>query len=171
MIGVLSSPTDYTWDIVEQFHWSYLEVNLGILCASVPALQPFMKQYLGPVFSSRLRSSKGESNEQPQPYSTAIKRNAERRERRVAKAHGYELESRDDRSEDGPFKHMTTATGEDEAQLWRLDDAHHATMIISERHGDDWSDLERRIPVGGRPREASPQGISVKKETSVKYNA
>lgn len=49
MIGALTS-TDYTWDITEQFYWSYLEVNAGILCASVPALKPFAKRHLATVF-------------------------------------------------------------------------------------------------------------------------
>jgi hypothetical protein len=49
MLGALTS-ADYTWDITEQFYWSYLEVNAGILCASVPALKPFAKRHLATVF-------------------------------------------------------------------------------------------------------------------------
>lgn len=169
MIGVLSRPEDYTWDIVEQFHWSYLEVNLGVVCASVPALQPFVKQYLGPVFSSHIRSSKGEgSNKQQQqiePYSTAIGRNAERRE---AKLQGYELESRDDGSEDSPFKPGTTV-GEDELRLWRCEDGRHTAVITSYGVEDTGSLTESQVPTNHQIGEANSQGISVKTETSVKY--
>ena len=167
MIGVLSVPKDYTWDIVEQFHWSYLEVNLGILCASVPALQPFVKQYLGPIFSSELRNSKEESNKQPEPYSTAVGRNAERRE---AKLNGYEMESRDDRSEDGPF--MLDATDDaDELQLWRRGGAQHKTGATTERSTSNCLDSDYEGSVDMRFQEVNPQGISVQTETAVKYNA
>lgn len=51
MLQALSSE-DYTWDITEQFYWSYIEVNAGILCASVPALKPFAKRHLIGIFGS-----------------------------------------------------------------------------------------------------------------------
>lgn len=54
MFQALSS-TDYRWDITEQFYWSYIEVNAGILCASVPALKPFAKRHLAPIFGSSQR--------------------------------------------------------------------------------------------------------------------
>ncbi|KAJ5286985.1 hypothetical protein N7478_002671 [Penicillium angulare] len=54
MLGALTS-ADYTWDITEQFYWSYIEVNAGILCASVPALKPFAKRHLSNVFGSSQR--------------------------------------------------------------------------------------------------------------------
>ncbi|KAL4810222.1 hypothetical protein BDV18DRAFT_156592 [Aspergillus unguis] len=54
MLAVLGS-ADYTWDITEQFYWSYIEVNAGILCASVPALKPFAKHHLATVFGSSQR--------------------------------------------------------------------------------------------------------------------
>ncbi|KAL3479194.1 hypothetical protein BJX99DRAFT_268605 [Aspergillus californicus] len=46
MLQALTSE-DYTWDITEQFYWSFIEVNMGILCASVPALKPFAKRFGG----------------------------------------------------------------------------------------------------------------------------
>ena len=46
------SAADYTWVITEQFYWSYIEVNAGILCATVPALKPFAKRHLANAFSS-----------------------------------------------------------------------------------------------------------------------
>ncbi|KAL4874376.1 hypothetical protein BJY04DRAFT_226121 [Aspergillus karnatakaensis] len=55
MLDALTSP-DYTWDITEQFYWSYIEVNAGILCASVPALKPFAKRHLATMFGSSQHS-------------------------------------------------------------------------------------------------------------------
>ncbi|KAL4770456.1 hypothetical protein BDW60DRAFT_224023 [Aspergillus nidulans var. acristatus] len=54
MLSALESK-DYTWDITEQFYWSYIEVNAGILCASVPALKPFAKRHLVSMFGSSQR--------------------------------------------------------------------------------------------------------------------
>ncbi|KAL4892368.1 hypothetical protein BDV59DRAFT_193867 [Aspergillus ambiguus] len=59
MLQALTS-TDYTWDITEQFYWSYIEVNAGILCASVPALKPFAKRHLVSVFGSSNRYHAGD---------------------------------------------------------------------------------------------------------------
>ncbi|PLB47125.1 hypothetical protein P170DRAFT_448802 [Aspergillus steynii IBT 23096] len=58
MLDALTSP-DYTWDITEQFYWSYVEVNMGILCASVPALKPFAKRHLATMFGSSGRYHRG----------------------------------------------------------------------------------------------------------------
>ncbi|RYP43804.1 hypothetical protein DL768_009665 [Monosporascus sp. mg162] len=69
-----------TWGIAEQFHWLFLEINLGIACASASALQPLAERYLGPLFSSQLRSSERELKKQPKPYSIAGGQNAEGRE-------------------------------------------------------------------------------------------
>ncbi|KAL5047089.1 hypothetical protein BDW71DRAFT_206906 [Aspergillus fruticulosus] len=54
MLAALQSE-GYTWDITEQFYWSYVEVNAGILCASVPALKPFAKRHLAMVLGSSQR--------------------------------------------------------------------------------------------------------------------
>lgn len=51
---------DYTWDITTQFYWSYVEINIGIVCTTVPALKPFAKRHLSGMFSSSGRS-KGRS--------------------------------------------------------------------------------------------------------------
>ncbi|KAL4990271.1 hypothetical protein BDW68DRAFT_175204 [Aspergillus falconensis] len=54
MLAALQSE-GYTWDITEQFYWSYVEVNAGILCVSVPALKPFAKRHLAMVLGSSQR--------------------------------------------------------------------------------------------------------------------
>ncbi|KAH8430787.1 uncharacterized protein LDX57_008450 [Aspergillus melleus] len=68
MLQALTS-ADYTWDITEQFYWSYIEVNAGILCASVPALKPFAKRHLAPLFGSsqRYHDGNGGASGGPQP--------------------------------------------------------------------------------------------------------
>lgn len=69
MIGALTS-TDYTWDITEQFYWSYLEVNAGILCASVPALKPFAKRHLATVFGGSSQRYGGRNGASSGPEGT-----------------------------------------------------------------------------------------------------
>lgn len=62
--GAVNS-TDPTWDNVPSSYWSIVELNTGILCASLPPLRPLFR-HLFPGLSSRVptyeeRSGKGSS--------------------------------------------------------------------------------------------------------------
>ncbi|KAF6814143.1 integral membrane protein [Colletotrichum sojae] len=109
--GLLSSP-DYCWDAVTQFVWCFLEVNAGIVCASVPALKPFFMRYLPSIIASRMSSkgggvsSTGKSGKS-RNLNTVV---AENIERRRMQGEGYELSSHD-----GP---RVPAEDDDEAKLW-----------------------------------------------------
>jgi len=50
--------TDPTWDNVPSAYWSVVELNCGIMCASLPALRPFLRHFnvSGLVTSRRSRS-------------------------------------------------------------------------------------------------------------------
>ncbi|KAI1077062.1 hypothetical protein F5B20DRAFT_280804 [Whalleya microplaca] len=170
MQAVVGTPTDYTWDIVEQFHWSYLEVDLGIICASVPALKPLFKRYLAPLFSSTLgRSSRDAVSGASNPYNTVIKRNAQRRE-----AQGYELGSRDDKFGKNP------SPDEDETRLWTKENQEsfqdNNTTVITSKARDTSSDSGSDILTQGQTSTANtlrgaPRGINVKTETSIQYGS
>ncbi|KAF6836082.1 integral membrane protein [Colletotrichum musicola] len=94
--GLLSSP-DYCWDAVTQFVWCFLEVNAGIVCASVPALKPFFMRYLPSIIASRMSSkgggvsSTGKSG-RSRDLNTVV---AENIEGRRMQDEGYELSSHD----------------------------------------------------------------------------
>ncbi|KAI1499843.1 hypothetical protein F5X99DRAFT_388409 [Biscogniauxia marginata] len=172
MIDVLGGiPEDYTWDIVEQFHWSYLEVDLGIVCASVPALKPLVSKYVGPFFGSTFgRSSQDPSSKASEPYSTAIRRNKQRRE-----AQGYELQSRDDKFEKEASR---KSSGDDELRLWPKNapdsyNSHHATAVAS-KSGENVSGSGSDFITQTAASNISPlrglRGVKIKKETLVEYN-
>ncbi|KAK7914066.1 hypothetical protein PG985_011769 [Apiospora marii] len=61
---LMHSP-DYSWDVAEQFVWSFIEINAGIICATVPALKPFFVRYLPKL----LGASRGGNSASGQPSS------------------------------------------------------------------------------------------------------
>lgn len=55
-IPVLEASEDYDWDAVPDMILCFIEVNAGIVCASVPVVRPFFTRFL-PVFLSSRKSS------------------------------------------------------------------------------------------------------------------
>ncbi|TEA21783.1 Satratoxin biosynthesis SC1 cluster protein 4 [Colletotrichum sidae] len=108
--GLVGS-TDYCWDAVPQLNLSYLEVNAGIICASVPALKPFFMRYLPAFISSRISSNKGGrssmSGKSGRGLNTVVQQNMERRRRQDE---SLELSSHDGKK--------TDEDDNDEAKLW-----------------------------------------------------
>lgn len=51
--------SDITWQIFNVYIWSQLELQLGIMCASAPALRVFFRKYLHATFSRSTRSRSG----------------------------------------------------------------------------------------------------------------
>ncbi|KAF6805543.1 integral membrane protein [Colletotrichum sojae] len=93
---LLTTP-DYSWDVAEQFNWSFLEANAGIVCASVPGLKPFFVRYLPSFISSRITGSASHNTAKKSlPYSTVIENN---KRRRNMQSESYELQSQDDASD------------------------------------------------------------------------
>ncbi|GAB7357543.1 hypothetical protein MBLNU459_g0060t1 [Dothideomycetes sp. NU459] len=52
----LSASQDVTWNNGPAAYWSSLEVNIGIICASLPTLRKTISRFLPRVFSSNSRS-------------------------------------------------------------------------------------------------------------------
>jgi hypothetical protein len=74
---LLNSP-DYTWDVVPQMVWGFLEVSTGVVCAALPALKPLFTRYLPQFLSSRSHeSSRGRSGSLALPKS--LERDRQRR--------------------------------------------------------------------------------------------
>ncbi|RYP92534.1 hypothetical protein DL770_001292 [Monosporascus sp. CRB-9-2] len=100
-----------TWDVVEDYIFSYLETNAGIICASVPALRPFFLRFLPALVTSSLSSSdRNTSGRQPQRsygLSTVVEQN---RQRRMMQQSSYELSSLDE--------NLKQPSEDDEAKLW-----------------------------------------------------
>ncbi|KAI8933011.1 hypothetical protein NX059_009660 [Plenodomus lindquistii] len=56
LIPLLLASEDHTWDAKEHYLWAFLEVNTGIVCASIPALKPFFVRYKPGLLDSARRS-------------------------------------------------------------------------------------------------------------------
>ncbi|KAF3007494.1 hypothetical protein E8E13_005315 [Curvularia kusanoi] len=53
---VISVSADITWDSPASVYWSAIELNVGILCASLPTLRPFLARIWPSAFISSLGS-------------------------------------------------------------------------------------------------------------------
>ncbi|KAK1622476.1 integral membrane protein [Colletotrichum phormii] len=190
LLPPLFKSTDYTFDIDKQLNWASIEVNAGIVCASVPALKPFFVRYLPMFVTSHItargsKSKKTNPNYQnyqnSNPYSTTIEAN---KRRRNVQSEAYELHSRDDlslSSNDMP----KNGSREDVVKLWsgnafRKDSKSHRETIIESNPrdpNDSGSTIIDEIqPVAennsrGDPPQivASMSGIMVITETRVEY--
>jgi len=59
----ISVSSDITWDSPGAVYWSAIELNVGILCASLPTLRPFLARIRPNAFSSSVGSQRvGESS-------------------------------------------------------------------------------------------------------------
>ena len=60
-----ANSTDSTWDNVPSAYWSIVELNCGILCASLPSLRPLLRHvgWIGPS-----RGDQGDSYERDDTY-------------------------------------------------------------------------------------------------------
>jgi hypothetical protein len=60
---LISVSSDITWDSSASVYWSSIELNIGILCASLPTLRPFLARVWPNAFSSSIGSQRvGESS-------------------------------------------------------------------------------------------------------------
>jgi hypothetical protein len=108
---------DYTWDIVEQYHWCFAEVNAGILCASIPALKPFFARYLPGLINSSLNSrGKSDPLKNSGPYNH-FDNGRDIKLRPDVMNTTYELHSREDISEE-LARTKRSQNDDDEVRLW-----------------------------------------------------
>ncbi|RYO84984.1 hypothetical protein DL766_009415 [Monosporascus sp. MC13-8B] len=95
----------------EDYVFSYLETNAGIICASVPALRPFFLRFLPALVTSSFSSSdRNTSTSQPRiscGLSSVVEQN---RQRRMMQQSSYELFSIDE--------NMMQPSEDDEIKLW-----------------------------------------------------
>ncbi|KAI8228212.1 Satratoxin biosynthesis SC1 cluster protein 4 [Colletotrichum sp. SAR 10_99] len=120
LLPPLFQSKDFTRDVEKQLNWASVEVNAGIICASVPALKPFFMRYLPMFVHSHITGSSKKSNANYQnyqtsmPYSTTVENN---RKRRNVQSEAYELHSHDDLS---LSSHEMPKAGSDEdvTKLW-----------------------------------------------------
>lgn len=79
-IPVLEASEDYDWDAVPDMILCFIEVNFGIVCASVPALRPFFSRVIPRVLAGRRKATDSDSSEMDgRLMHTIEQRNLERR--------------------------------------------------------------------------------------------
>ena len=59
---LISVSSDITWDSPASVYWSAIELNVGILCASLPTLRPFLARIWPNAFSSSIGSQRVEGS-------------------------------------------------------------------------------------------------------------
>lgn len=107
--------------------WGFVEINAGLVCASVPALRPFFMRYLPFIIASHLSSARELPSDETgsggfDSPSNAIKKD-KRRNKKIA-TQSHELSSQD-------FLPGRRDVG-DEAKLWERHTAeHHADGVTS----------------------------------------
>lgn len=132
-IPTLEASDDYDWDAVPDMILCFLEVNAGIVCASVPALRPFFTRYFPALISSHGKRSSGDDGN-GRTINTVEQRNAERqmlKQRRhnnnlapQTAGPGESLEMFPVGADPGLRYHPALQNDEEEAQLWV---PHHAS--------------------------------------------
>ncbi|KAK8121417.1 hypothetical protein PG999_005537 [Apiospora kogelbergensis] len=129
-IPTLEASEDYDWDAVPDMILCFLEVNAGIVCASVPALRPFFTRYFPVLISShgKRSSGDGDGDEQGRTVDTVEQRNAERqmlkrRNNLAPQDAALSHEMFPVAPDPGNRYHLALQNDDEEAQLWV---PHHA---------------------------------------------
>ncbi|KAK7994355.1 hypothetical protein PG991_015943 [Apiospora marii] len=174
---LMHSP-DYSWDVAEQFVWSFIEINAGIICATVPALKPFFVRYLPKLLGASRggNSASGQPSSEPPslPFSTVVEQNKRRRGVGAKEASDPYAIIDDDRGLD-----------EDEQKLWSQGTAAFGnrekmgldTVVSSRRYhaGTDSSSIDTDTGGSGKGHGLHggsiglAHGINVTHETRVDY--
>jgi hypothetical protein len=149
IIPGLKASQDRPWDVTIDYLLAFLEMNIGILCASVPALKPFFIRYLPGLVSAHL--SKCSRNTPGQDGGTSTKGTSHmyhlntvvetNRQRRRMQSRSYALGSRDDNGsvtkgsgnhggKKGTFissigRSWAGVDDDDETQLWHSSSPHY----------------------------------------------
>lgn len=170
----LLASADYTWNLSQQFIWSFVEVNGGLVCASLAALNPLFTRYI-PYIVSRLRP--WQDHRRPSSEPGAADKNAGGSDPSALCSQAYGLPSQRPGADD------------DEAQLWSCRHLCLGKAVSSrdsvrgQRHRDSLDSLGladlypgARPPISsisaggcGMHASQSTEGIKVTKETFVSY--
>lgn len=172
IIPSIKASKDRPWDVSIDYVLAFLEINIGVLCASVPTLKPFFVRYLPALVSSRAcRRSAFVSNPTYSP-NTVFESN---RARRLVHSQSYEMSTKGSGSRLGRLS-------EDEEKLWshsseeqggqgpgvksRTVDSNESALCEG-LHGGGATHVasvttdNRQVPLG--------RGIEVLRETTVRY--
>ncbi|KND86203.1 hypothetical protein TOPH_09170, partial [Tolypocladium ophioglossoides CBS 100239] len=178
--NLLASP-DYTWNLSQQFIWSFVEINASLICASAAALKPLFMRYVPFLLGPRLRSSpdhRRSAGKASRDTGSDAGNNAGS-DSGALYGEAYELPSRDELPIQRP------GADDEEAQLWSRRNLYLGRAASSQnsarKHSLDSLGLGDLYPGARAPVSAvsatgyalhaseSTEGIKVTKETFVSY--
>ncbi|KAM5351078.1 hypothetical protein ACJ41O_003801 [Fusarium nematophilum] len=156
---IITSPllhaTDYTWKVPPQMIWSFIEVNSGLICASVPALKPFCMRYIPFLLHSRLRSQEKNSK-------TRFSHSQEKRKSRHPYSESYELGSRGGESAEGNIQ-------DEERRLWSVIGEKKTALesVDTKQDTDSLESLNDKLPAAPAKPEPALVGFTTKRSQNV----
>ena len=71
-LSTASDLGDSTWDNVDAALWSYLELTVGIICASLPTLRPLLVKITPRIFGSVTPRSHATESQYPHSHATEL---------------------------------------------------------------------------------------------------
>ncbi|KAI4867285.1 hypothetical protein F4820DRAFT_414403 [Hypoxylon rubiginosum] len=118
-IPVLEASEDYDWDAVPDMILCFIEVNFGIICASVPAVRPFFSRFIPVLLSSRRKQNEsGSSGPSDRVVDTIEKKNKERqnlkRRNNVGPEESYDMSS----FGTDTTRYLDSSNDDEESRLW-----------------------------------------------------
>ncbi|XXH00166.1 MHF histone-fold complex component [Hypoxylon texense] len=118
-IALSSLSEDYDWDAVPDMILCFIEVNFGIICASVPAVRPFFSRFIPVLLSGRRKhsdsGSSGPSNNRV--ADTIEKKNKERqnlKRRNVGPEESYDMST----FGTDTSRYLDSSNDDEESRLW-----------------------------------------------------
>lgn len=174
LIPFLFASRDRTWDAIDDYLWSYAEMNAGIVCASVPSLKPLFVHCLPRCFKSRIGTKRSIYSRRTYSSNSIVEQN---RSRRKMQNESFQLSSIED------SKHGRNYSYDEAVHLWhgssRDAGLEKAVLVASrpimglpsssreELRGDEVVYDVRATAASPRPIRKS--GITVTRETVIRY--
>ncbi|KAI5865471.1 hypothetical protein GGS23DRAFT_594994 [Durotheca rogersii] len=115
-IPVLEASEDYDWDAVPDMILCFIEVNAGIVCASVPVVRPFFSRYLPVLLGAHAKHTDSGSSGPDRAAHTIERDNAERynlKRRNMGPDESYNMSSFSDTS-----RCQDSRSEDEESRLW-----------------------------------------------------
>lgn len=135
LIPHLINTDDRPWDVVQDYVFSYLEVNAGIICASVPALKPFFLRFLPAIIGTHT-TNRARTTTKSKSYGLATV-TEQNRQRRMMQHGSYELSSVDHHN-----KHFEKRADDDEVKLWSPNRKDEESRIIMKSKNSSLGSLQ-----------------------------
>ncbi|KAI5465423.1 hypothetical protein BGZ63DRAFT_399893 [Mariannaea sp. PMI_226] len=170
IMSPLLQSNDYSWKVPQQMIWSFIEINSGVICASVPALKPFCMRYV-PILISSARFRNNQERNSSKSHSHGVEK--KRQSHHPYSNESFEMPSRDEVSE--------CTLQDDEARLWSMKHNHKSELksVDAVQEMESFDTVAENIELPSKPdpsvvgfttrREKTVGGIHIVRETKITY--